>query len=296
MNKKTNMHVTEITRDQLSRNFDTHLKNITNEQKIVVPDFMDQFMQLDVTHTFAEIDRDGCSLFQNIFFNSNENHRGLLSYQYRENNGLPNSRDPSGDAALFGLYEFVYAYLGSHEPYYGGGDIDPAFGVFLSKELERTISSNASRRDLASPEIRPPVENEFMIPEDARKIIVFEIVNGYHGDIWHYWGNPNADYADADYLKNMWKKKAEMHFFDSVQISDINGIIWPHKRVWTVNGFDDSQRTEKQRQFVELYPNIRIYNYQWNPESGSKAFLNASYRVSQYLFEHNEYPENCNFE
>ncbi|MDR2472395.1 MAG: hypothetical protein LBD53_02365 [Tannerella sp.] len=267
--------------EQLTNNYLAHWSRITENRDNSLPDFTDRFMRLEVTHTFSE------SAYNNIFLNPDAQHRGLLSYEYRRSHGLTTSRPPTEPAASFGLNRFVFAYLGSHEPYYAGQDTDPAFGVFISRNLEYLETSNASRRDLASPEIREPIQDEFMMPEDARKIIALEIENNHQGDIWSYWGNPNGD------LKKMWESKAEMHFLDKIQISDIKGILWPVKiNTYSANGRDYSQHTREQQEFAELYPHIKIYNYTWksNFNYGSKSFINASCCVSKHYFSNNDYP------
>jgi hypothetical protein len=282
------MNVAELSEEQLRRNYEAHLDRITNGREVIWPDFMAQFMQLEVTHTFGE------SVYERIFLNSNKDHSGLLSHEYRRNHGLSNSRKPMGHAGLFGLDSFVFAYLGSHEPYYANIDTDPAFGVFISRRLESDNSSNATRRDLASPEIsnksQREIEKEFMLPEDARKIIALEIETVHRGDIWSYWGNPSAD------LSSMWKAKAEMHFLERVRVSDIRGIIWPNKTVYSFYGYDNSKLTGEKQEFVRLYPHIHIYDYPWTPASGSRAFVNASCSVSRYFFINNKYPQSQMYE
>lgn len=275
----------------LERNFKTHSDEFA---QVGLPSFANQLMSLEVTHTFAESADGGKTLlWKEIFFHANKAHRGLLSHHYREANGLPSGRKPTGDVKALGLDGFVFAYLGSHEPYYGGNDVDPSFGVFISKDLERLDAANASRRDFASPEIKKPFEGEFLTPQDARKLIAYEVQERYGGDVWYYWGAPQH-WKDPVYLKEMWTRKAEMHFLRKVSAEKITAIIWPDKKYHIQGGgVDSSYQIAERQSFARQYPKIKIYTYEWTARYGQDAFLNASYYVSKYFFDHNEYPESC---
>jgi hypothetical protein len=280
-----------IEKTELKKNFETHLRNFAALTE--PPGFMDMSINLEVTHTFAESNDGGTTrLLEKIFFNPNKNHRGLLSYGYREKHKLPNSRKPATYAKKFGLNDFVFAYPGSHEPYYAGKDIEPSFGVFISKELEKTDTANASRRDLASSEIIKPVRKEFLTPEDARTLIACEISTKYNGDIWYYWGSP-LYFNEAGYFRKMWERKAEMHFYDSVPPKYIRGIIWPDKKYHIHGGINSSSQIKEMQGFAQLYPDIKIYNYKWTAKYGQEAFVNASCYVSKYYYENQKYPESC---
>lgn len=300
----------EITKEKSKENLKMHLSKLTSDNNPEAPSFMEKFINLEVTHTFAE-SRDGGEtyIWRKIFLHPNSEHRGLLSYEYRKKNKLlySNENEPKGVAANFGLNEYVFAYLGSHESYYAGKKDEniPAFGVFISKKIEEKNTSNASRRDLASPEIlesikdlsweeeKEHIKTEFFVPEDARIFIAYEISQKYNGDIWDYWGNLEYVKVRDNYLNKMWERKAEIHFFEKVQIDDIKGIIWPVKK-YRINGggSDSSYHIEQIMDFAEKYPRIKIYQYDWTPKYGHKAFLNASYHISKHFFDNGEYPEN----
>jgi hypothetical protein len=277
-------------KEKLKKNFEAHLRELGCSAP---PEDAGVLMNLEVTHTFAESNDGGKTLLlEKIFFNSNEDHRGLLSREYRCRNGLQKrneGRQPSEIVGKFGLDNFVFAYFGSHEAYYAGtDDIDPAFGVFISKELEINDATNASRRDLASAEAREPLCEEFLMPEDARKLVACEVDKKYGGNIWNYWGTP-------EYAERMWERKVEMHFFEKVPTSAVKGIIWPNKIFHTEgkHNVPNKKEEERKQRFKDLYPNIKVYDYEWTPRYGQDAFLEASCYVSQYFFTHNEYPESC---
>jgi hypothetical protein len=219
----------------------------------------------------------------------------LLSYEYRKRNHLLFAdENPKGIVACeFGLYKYVFAFLCSHEPYYAENYAEPAFGVFISKEIEKDDTVNASRRDMATLEININEERaltdeeikriraEFLMPEDARKLIACEINKNYDKSIWEYWDAP-------------WDKKAEMHFFDKVRIEDIKGIIWPVKKLNMKGGRTDmSYYYDQFMDFAKECPHIKIYQYDWTSKYGHKAFKNASRYVSEFFYNHGKYPENC---
>lgn len=286
-----------ITKEELKKNYERHLDKFTNCPAPL--DFPDNFLKLEVTHTFPE-SRDGVAgkLWREIFLNHIEEHRGLLSYECRKkNNLLHDEGKPEGVVAeKFGLYGYVFAYLGAHESYYANKGVAPAFGVFISREIEKEDTSNASCRDIAilgisidnereltDDEIKR-IKGEFLFPEDARKIITYEISKNYDGDIWKYW-------------KSSWENKVEMHFFEKVHIDNIKGIIWPVRKYRKLGGrIDISYYHEQFMDFAKECPHIKIYQYDWTPKYGHKAFQNASYRISEYFFKHGKYPDNCKIE
>jgi hypothetical protein len=280
----------DIKEEELKKNFAAHFREFEGDPP---PDFMDKLMNLEVTHTFAlSNDKGKTVVWKQIFLNQNSDHRGLLSYNYRQKHELQNSREPSENAEKHGLNDFVFAYLGSHDPYYGGKNTEPSFGVFISKELEKELTTNASRRDLASPEaVKSNEEIEFLKPEDARKLIAYEINKKYNGKIWYYWGSPQdrekETETETEYLKNMWTRKAEMHFFEKVPTSAIKAIIWPNLIHYTKDGFDSSYQIEERRVFSEQYPEIKIYDYDWMSDDGQDTFVEVSCKISQKFLNNN---------
>jgi hypothetical protein len=278
----------------LRNNFEWHLNRITEGNPVDSPSFMDRFMTLDVTHTFGEYNSRGEILWKKIFMNPNIAQRGLLSHAYRELHGMENSRNPTDNVVNERLNEYVFAYLGSHEDFYAGTFENTPFGVFISIALEDFNTTDASYRDLDSPQMKC-INHAFLKPADARRMIAYEINELYEGNLWYYWGSP--DYiSENDYKETMWTKKAEMHFFNKVDTKYIKGILWPIIPHWTEEGADIEDYISDIRLFQRYYPDIKVYSYDWSIDFGSDAFLNASYFVSHYFYIHGQYPESQKIE
>ena len=284
-----------MDKEKLIVNFNNHLEQLRNEygDYSILSEFVKCFKKLETTHTFAHsiVTENGDEIYPyiDIFFN----HGSLLSHEYRLRNGIKNTKQPTERDLKFNLDKTVFAYLGSHDSYYGGKDYCPSFGVFISKNLEKNVLTNSSRRDLDSKEIKEPFDEEFLLPNDARVLIAHEITTRHNNNIWYYWGDPTYANSIKGYYRNMWEWKAEFHFPDKIDFSDINGVIWPNINLLVEDGVDLSLYLEEKRAFAKQYPHINIYEYEWTNKLGIYAFLNASHYVSKYYFENNKYPKSC---
>ena len=254
---------------------------------------------MHTTHTFGQEESRRRKPFIDILFKN----QALLSQVYRNRGGMYYKDEQLaslGQGTM--LANYVFAYLGIHQHYYAMNKSKtlqvPAFGVFLPASLENSALANATRRDLSSTESVPDKALEFMQPADARQYAAYEIVNKYGSDFWHYWGNLDKIWHDANYCNTNWAWKVEMHYAEKVPISSFDAIIWPLQKIVGRNGdtFDDPKMLEYIGQFKQQNSTIRVYTYEWNAQFATLCLSTASYIVSKHYYDYLEYIPNEQFD
>lgn len=224
----------------------------------------------------------------------------LLSDRQRRDLGRYAANEPSRSmdkARAVGLDAFVFAYLGIHDAYYAAApDLAmPAFGVFLRRGgLEDFPSCNATRRDLASPEIQWPPDGEFLLPGGGRGIAHYQSLTDprHQGDFWHYWGSVKY-WSDLDYPSRHWEWKVEFHYRDRVDVRDFAAILWPYERRGIRGGMSYSWTNGEASRFRDEHPECAVVLYQWVPQEPTLSFARASYAVAKYHSLHGRYPSDA---
>jgi hypothetical protein len=196
-------------------------------------------------------------------------------------------------AARVGLDDFIFAYHGIHDPYYARTHF-PAFGVFIRKQAETFPGCNATRRDLASPEVDPSMEAMlyFHLPHEARELAVVELENDprHEGKFWRYWGNPEL--WDGDYARNHWQWVFEFHFLKSIPSTLFDAVLWPLEiRVnpW-IRGRILAPLTREQEEFTRLNPNCKVVSYMASTSRPGLAFISASAQAAEHYLREGAFP------
>jgi hypothetical protein len=211
----------------------------------------------------------------------------------------PGSDRPMEVARAVKLDQFVFAYLGVHDPFYarqtGRLFATKAFGVFLGVDLDVFPKCNATRRDLAA--CTGPPQREFLLPRDARLYSHYQVLNDpvHFGDFWHYWGS-YPYWKDADYRTRHWTWKVEFHYRTKIPVGKLEAILWPVEFVAARVGRAgharlDSESRAEIRLFRSKYPRVFVIPYIW--DSAYHTFVNASYAVVVYVLKHGTYPDNA---
>ena len=262
--------------------------------------------EINTTHTFAFEENWGSGNrfpYKDILFTD----KALLSQSNREANGKFQTGEPKrdlGEAINFNF--FVYAYLGIHNNFYsmtksgkkGGKIAIPAFGAFLAKELDSATNSNATIRDLSSPECKDyNKEDLFLTPEKGRLYTAYEISNRHNNDFWKYWGSLDYYRNEKDYLKDNWQWKTEFHYHDKVDINNFIALLWPFREsVISKNTSIQNPKILKEiEDFKKDNNNVIIYMYKWDLSDAFFRFAWASYIVSNYFYENSKLPTKSHF-
>lgn len=238
--------------------------------------------------------------YKNILFE----HKALHSESYRE------KLDPATKTSLkrtmtaaraYGLNEFVFSYLGTHEYYYAESNGEkPAFGVFLSPSLDFDDEKfpNATLFDLESRYINGRLPQQVTLHTgNARDVSAHEIANFYENDFFNYW--VCKDYALKNYHDiGMWEQKREFHYFEKIGIEYFQGIIWPLEMVHDEKTGKANINTDTLHEialFGKQHPDIIIYPYQWEVGLGKERFSFASFFVINFLYLHGVLPTKDTF-
>ena len=262
--------------------------------------------EIFTTHTFAFEENWGTGNrypYKDILFTD----KALLSQNHRDENNkfeLDEPKKSFGEA--FSLKFFVYAYLGIHDHFYSRTKTEkkgvriavPAYGAFLTNDLDNMPKTNATSRDLSSPEIVGiNKEDLFLKPSDARIYTAYEISNRHNNNFWKYWGDLDSYRNEKDYLKDNWQWKTEFHYFDKVEINKFTALLWPIKTVFTskdVSGLNPKTISEIET-FKTENPNVVIYQYEWDLSNSFFRFAWASYIVTHYFYQKRVLPSEMYF-
>jgi len=291
----------ELTTEQLKANFDYWRRAIENDNSMTAteagslklsPSFL---FEIPTTHTWGFQNRNSKRepyerfLYETILFGD----KALLSNQARKHQGrsVPDSITPN--AKLAGLDEFVFAYLGVHDPYYAHSDF-PAFGVFLAKQstFECFPFCHATRRNLDSPELKlaeMTVEKQFLLPDDARKLADIESLTDprHNCDPWQYWS------AYPYFSRTSWEWKVEFHYKGQVKIDDFIAILWPTEKAILTrsSGFKvDTRLNRDARRFQSVCKRCQVVEYPYDADDPERALIEASSIAARKFIETGKFP------
>jgi hypothetical protein len=306
----------KITRKKMRANFDYWLSQwakLENPDAEVV-----QLLKNNVytTHTFPYRKKKGNDYifpYKSVFSDTLAN--GILSNGLRKQQNINPEDDKSCRNIPSGLENYVFAYLGIHQPYYAKeiegqlGFIPKPFGVFITHSLNGQSQEifphhHSSRRDVGKENEdvdQKKIENEYLLPEDARKLMAYQIFNDRAHKIgktandwfWHYYGCPDY-WQDNNYASNSWKKKAEFRFFEKIPIANIAAVLWP---VW-LDGHDEngedifSHTHEELTTYASMFPDCKFITYDLDLKDPEISYIDASYWATKYYLEFNRFPEN----
>lgn len=282
----------------LSENFDELLAGLTGNQDPNVE--LKQFIfGVPTTHTFG---------YEKMIFSDASKTATHSIYPYRKilfddqallSDYARSITDPLYSYLLrtmtkardYDLDKFVFSYLGIHEYYYAkcNGSNMPAFGAFLSPSLDYEVANlpNATLYDLESGLIagRKP-ETITMKTEDARLLTSYEVANNCDNNFFNYW--VCNQYETKNYHDNeMWERKREFHYYDTVSVKDFVAVIWPYETYFSssTGRFEYKGDTENEiRRFKKNYPAIEVYAYEWNEPEGLERFSFASFWIIEQLY------------
>ena len=284
-----------LTSDQCNKNF-LHWLGVL-PQPLNQPDgeLMKIARTLPATHTFpAELvlNSGNHKIYEEILFTD----EALIAEALRREAPERPSRIATV-ARENGLDHYVFAYLGTHDPYYAERRrcLSFPFGVFLRKQGECLPSCNATRRDLGSAEATPPYCQQFLSPGNGRELSALETANdARHGrDYWRYWGAARY-WKEPDFARTQWQWKIELHYRDNVPITDFEAILWPIVDTPALSGgYKLSSLQIKAADFRDRHPECSVIEYRCTAGNAKLDFVSASYAVARYLLETGHYPEDA---
>ena len=288
----------DLTARKLKGNFSYWVSKLGKSPPVV--EAWDFVLHVPVTHTFGAWRKWGQNgekeefPYKNILFRDNR----LISDHHRYGEFFKNSgsiRRKMTRARKSKLNRFVFAYHGIHDPYYArSNEIDvAAFGVFIKTHIERFPRCHATRRDLDSREAESPPNREFLLPDDARLLIKYQVTydKRHRGDFWHYWGSENY-FRNSNYANTHWHWKAEFHFFKEVPLKAIDAILWPfeiwgRQRQFLIGG------NRLKQDFESRHPSCKVIPYHWSNLEPTFSLIRASFAVARYLSDFGKYPESA---
>jgi len=284
------VQATELSEDALRENF-AHWADLSaaGAQYPCDPADKANLLRLPTTHTFGSLSGTGEPLWKRILLQD----AALLSHASRETtNEHPQDATVAATAKNWGLNQFVFSYLGVHDPYYARANF-PAFGVFINKEAETFPRCNATRRDLATLEA---ATNEaalyFLLPDNARELAGLELEStaDCQGQFWRYWGA--HQYWDDEFSRNHWRWKIEFHFLNSVPASEFEAVLWPIEpaRVSPFRRGRFPLRPSEQDDYAAQNPASVIISYDCPTSEPGLAFVRASASAAIYYLTHGEFP------
>jgi len=255
-----------------------------------VPWIEEALQVLPTTHTFGLHGRERPKgyLHRAILFDE----QALVSNAGRAMAGdRTTARTVGFNARAVLLDQFVFSYLGVHNPYYARGSF-PAFGVFISKPLEEYPLCNCTRRDLAVVTTGEALSTYFLLPEDGRRLAAMEVTHDpqHQGDFWHYWGA--EQHWKGKYPTVQWRWMFEFHFRNRVSIHNVDAVLWPHVLSvdpWTL-GSAVSEVAEDQARFAQIFPKCTVISYNPSTARPAIAFVRASEKAARHFLKHKAFP------
>jgi len=305
-----------LLQNELENNFKTWQAKIHkgNEPE---PEILNLFNEkLFTTHCFPfeKITPQGDVIpYESIF--SSKDHNGVLSNGYRKLLKINPDDDKSSRNIPKGLENYVFTYLGIHQPYYArknDGKIglnSKPFGIFvknplLSIETEKFPHNHASRRDVGKNNDdvdQKKTDLEFLLPKDARLLMAYQVCNDPDHNcspsqlerFWHYYGN-NGFWNDGEYATNSWKKKAEFRFFERLKLEDIEAVLWP---IWLdeIDGVEEkySRTYDDLKIYSRKLTKIKFITYDLDLRKPEICFVEASYLALAYYFQKGIFPDSA---
>jgi len=294
-------HVKDLEEEELRRNYDFWTTTVPASPKYKLEaGFEDALRQVPTTHSFGARSGGILKLDEKVLF---EDKALLANTERRRALASVGAGTVGSTAARWGLDEFVFTYLGVHDPYYARTHF-PAFGVFVKRGAETFPRCNATRRDLASPETGgdddATVRLQFLLPSDARdlpsdtrELASLELGNDdrHQGSFRRYWGFPEF-WADAGYATDSWKWKHEFHFLEQIPTTNFDAILWPREmrvNAWT-RGFVPAPLTDRQSEFMDAHKQCAVISYSPSTHYPASAFVSASARVAEHYVRTGSFP------
>lgn len=304
-----------LTKRKLTENYDYWLslwKDRVEPEKLISELFKHQLL---TTHTFSfEKNLGAIDIipYKTIFSDNQEN--GILSNGYRKVLKINPDDDLSSRNIPEGLENYVFAYLGIHQPYYSRKQDDKVgintkpFGVFVKSPqddelIEGFDDCHASRRDIGTGNEEVDQLNkelEFLLAENARKLMSYQICNdSLHTCyattqlecFWHYYGNPDL-WRNSDYASNSWKKKAEFRYFEKIRTSNIKAVLWPIWVEGVVEGVPIFSKTyEDLKDISKRFMDIQFITYNLDLRKPEICFIEASYLSIKHYLTNGKFPE-----
>ena len=292
----------QLSSDKLQQNYTfwiSHFKYNAGDSLLQSKEAI--FSNLPTTHTWGNrriLDAktgNESYVYEEILFNE----RNIQSNEQLKDRYGPAFKGTMGRNALeAGLEHFVFAYLGTHQPYYARAAY-PAFGAFFKKDEHAGVFPrlNATRRDLDSPEVninQQPLENHFILPEHARQLAAIETTLDprHNNDHMHYLGG-HQYWNEVDFVAKNWEWKVEFHYRDDVQLNMLDAILWPEEDNPLVStaGYSALNKLDSDaNKFKALNSGCSIIKYKPSRHKAAFDFVRASTNVLEYYIEHNCYP------
>lgn len=253
-------------------------------------------LTIPVTHTWGYqatkvgLDRYESYLYETILFED----RALLSAAERARRRGVEDSSVGPNAKAAGLINYVFSYLGVHDPYYSRG-AQPAFGVFIRPDREQPAPEqcHASRRDLDSPEAAEggaAHELNHLLPEHGRQLAHLEchFDERHNRDEWKYWS------ASEFFIPDGWEWKIEMRFLERVPVEGFIALLWPvSAKALTLQGgrsFDTKLSVGADR-FQADHPGCVVVKYKVSArEGGPMSLVRASTGAARSFVTTGEFP------
>lgn len=293
----------EISEEEFAENF-SYWKQVLLAGRSESHGYPQTFLLgIPATHTWGLngtrglVDRYRAYLHQKILFDDG----ALLSASARR---IANGTEAGyvGPSAIRAeLENYVFAYLGIHNPYYIRDPLRqlgtvPGFGIFIDTKLEsqEPRHCHASWRDLDSPESKMYVLafRRFLLkPEHGRELANLQAFIRHDGDPWRYWGaEPHFSPDDT------WTWTIEFRFQERVPATAFKAILWPiiNKASSLMGGRSVHTRLELDAdKFQASYPNCTVIKYRVSARSGGgpAALIRASTLAARYFSEWGEFPK-----
>lgn len=275
------------------------------------------------THTFPyqksildenQIVKERVKPYKAIF--SAFNPEGLLSDGFRTKSRHYKKGEAArtmNEARKFGLNNYVFAYLGIHEAYYGPDIkfcVDPPdlrpFGVFIKEDVETFPNCLPTRQDVNQFKglTRESFLRELIHPTQTRDLTALKVMNEviHNEDFWHYYGSPEflLQEEESEYRENAWKRKVEYHYFERLTIENIKAVLWP---IWyqdvkpgKIKGEYDYEWSDTYydlEKFRIQYPSLHVIPYELDDGDNAASFIEASYYTIRYYLEKSIFPINA---
>jgi hypothetical protein len=289
-----------VNKDRLTANFENLMKS-KSLTTIPASPLAELMSKMPTTHSFgqeAAIELETAEGFVLPVYPYRKillEDKAVLSAGYREEKKKTTRTRNMRKARMYGLHQYVFCHLGAHEYYYAqhGASNIPAFGIFVSSELDNTTNANATLYDLESSLAGPWSPEDITLNAiNAREFTAYEIAHFYDHDFFMYW--ICKDYVNKNYHdNNSWEHKREFHYHSRVDIEKIEAVIWPVQLEFDLNEGAFVVRQDLADEislFEAAHSNIPVYKYEWNEPEGRARFSYASYLIADYLYNNRKLP------
>ena len=269
------------------------LTSVTNLVESILP-----------AHTFS-YKKNGVMLLQSIFGYDvsqntfNNDMKGILAKKFRDRS-LKFGHMKTSDK--LGHDEFVFAYLGIHNPYHRKKDDLPIrpFGIFIKKDVEEFAYCHGTPADVAEENElidRSNLDKYYLLPSDLRKLKAAEILSDSEiEDFEYYLGSPDPEkwHYNNDYGKNLFKRTGEMRYYRSIGSDDIKAILWPFFTDIVYNGepYMD-ENLDMYNAFKKAFPDIDVIKYSHDDSDQldwEMRLIESSYYTTKFYTENGIFP------